>query len=372
MNTFGALYAKSLVRGARAAIDEVLKVKKGETVVIITNPQKEVREVSMSIYDVAVERGASATILFQGEKKMLDFAEEAVIKAIGSEPNIVISISHDRLGKDRFGLKHGYKHGKERYDHIFDALYEERKMRSFWSPGITIDTFSRTVDIDYTQLRSDCARVRKILDVSEKVKVTAPGGTDVVVGTKGRKGKTDDGNFSKPGLAGNLPAGEAYLSPQLGTMMGTIAFDGSIVLSTGEIMIKRPIFAEIEGGFIKEIHGGTEADKLRRSVVEGDKGARKMGSTGQLKASLAEKYARNAWAIGELGIGLNRKAKIVGNMLEDEKVYGTCHFAIGSNYDRDAEAMIHLDGIVKKPTIVAIDRSGREDRFMTDGKLKWD
>lgn len=372
MDSFGIGYSKQLVRGARAAMNDVLRVKKGETVVIVTNPQREVREISLSLYDAAAERGASPTLMFQSEKGQFDFAEEAVIKAIGSGPDVVISISNDRLGKDRFGLKHGYRGKKERYDHIFDAMYEEKKFRSFWSPGVTIDTFSRTVAIDYRQLQSDAARLSKLLTASDKVRVKAPGGTDVVIGLRGRKGKTDDGNYSRPGQAGNIPAGEVYASPELGTMTGTIAFDGSIVLSSGEIVIKRPILADIEGGFITKIHGGPEADKLLESVRLGESKARKMGRSGMLKKDLAEKYARNAWAIGELGIGLNRKAKIVANMLEDEKVYGTCHFAVGSNYDRDAEAMIHLDGLVKRPTMSAVSRSGKEDQFMTDGKLSWD
>jgi leucyl aminopeptidase (aminopeptidase T) len=56
-------------------------------------------------------------------------------------------------------------------------------------------------------------------------------------------------------------------------------------------------------------------------------------------------------------------------MLEDEKVYGTCHFAVGSNYDGDAESLIHLDGLVKRPTIVAVSGSGKETMVMTDGRL---
>jgi aminopeptidase len=372
MNTFGSTYSRSLVRSARAAMDDVLRVKKGESVLIIANPPKDSREISMALYDAAADRQANVTLLFQNEKSQFDFAEEAVIKAIASGPDIVISISHDRLGKDRFGLKHGYKHGKQRFDHIFDTLYETRKMRSFWSPGITTDMFSRTVAIDYTQLRSDGVRLCKILSTSEKVRVTAPGGTDVLIGTKGRKGRTDDGNYSRPGLAGNIPAGEVYISPQLGSMNGTIAFDGSIVINVGEIVIKNPILTEVKNGFVYKIHGGPDADKLRRTVKEGEKKARMMGRSGQLKASLSEEYARNAWSIGELGIGLNRKARIVANMLEDEKVYGTCHFAIGSNYDRDAESMIHLDGLVKRPTISSFDRLGREKRIMTDGRLDWD
>jgi hypothetical protein len=60
-------------------------------------------------------------------------------------------------------------------------------------------------------------------------------------------------------------------------------------------------------------------------------------------------YARNARNIGEIGIGLNPEARINGHMLEDEKAFYTCHFAIGLNYDNDASCLIHLDDLVKNP-----------------------
>jgi leucyl aminopeptidase (aminopeptidase T) len=72
---------------------------------------------------------------------------------------------------------------------------------------------------------------------------------------------------------------------------------------------------------------------------------------GELTEEKAREYARNARNIGEFGIGLNPKARIVGNVLEDEKVLGTVHFALGSNYDQDALALIHSDGIIKNPTV---------------------
>jgi len=56
-------------------------------------------------------------------------------------------------------------------------------------------------------------------------------------------------------------------------------------------------------------------------------------------------------------------------MLEDEKILGTCHFAIGSNYDNDAEAFIHLDCIVRKPTMLAIGTAGRSRAIMRDGEI---
>ena len=54
-----------------------------------------------------------------------------------------------------------------------------------------------------------------------------------------------------------------------------------------------------------------------------------------------------------MGIGINPKAKIIGNVLEDEKVLGTCHIAIGNNvfYGGSNDVPIHLDGVITRPTI---------------------
>jgi leucyl aminopeptidase (aminopeptidase T) len=371
MDSFKGTYDRSLVRAARAVTGDVLAVRKEERVLVITNPNADSRQISMAIYDAVIDAGATPVLLIQKEKGQFDFLEYESVKAIESGPDVVISVSKDRLGKDRYGMKHGYK-GKRQYDHIFDFLYEERKIRTFWSPGATVDMFARTVPIDYTQMRKDCKRICDVLLEADIVKVTAPGGTDVTIGIRGRKAHKDDGDFRKPGRGGNLPSGEVYISPELGAMNGTIAWDGSIVLNEGEIVIGNPIFADVKGGYITKVRGGSGAKRLEESVKVGESKAIEAGKKGQMKPAKARIYARNAWGIGELGIGLNRKAKITANMLEDEKVYGTCHFAIGSNYDGDHEAMIHLDGLVKSPTITAVRKDGKELPIMSDGKLSWD
>lgn len=371
MGRFEGSYEKSLGRAAHAAVDDVLAVRKDERILLISNPGRDVREISMAIFDACLDANAAPSLMFQREKGQFDFAEEEVVKAMTAEPDALISMSEERLGKDRWGMKNGYK-GKRRYDHIFDLLYREKRSRAFWSPGTTKDMFRRTVPIDYSKLRKDCSRVVKTMAEARCVRVTAPGGTDVTVGIRGRKAKPDDGNFRKPGQAGNLPSGEVYVSPALGTMNGTIAFDGSIVLHEGEIVIKRPIFAEISDGYVTSISGGAEALALGKSVHLGEKKAMEAGKRGELSPALAKSYARNSRSIGELGIGLNRKAMITANMLEDEKVYGTCHFAVGSNYDGDADALIHLDGLVKRPTITVIGSNGQERLLMVAGRLAWD
>lgn len=40
-----------------------------------------------------------------------------------------------------------------------------------------------------------------------------------------------------------------------------------------------------------------------------------------------------------------------GNLMEDEKLLRTVHFALGQDYDGLANAFIHLDCLVKGPSV---------------------
>jgi leucyl aminopeptidase (aminopeptidase T) len=159
------------------------------------------------------------------------------------------------------------------------------------------------------------------------------------------------------------------VSPVVGSAEGRIVFDGSICSRQGEILIKTPITAHVHKGFVERLEGGEEAEELLATICEGEKSALAFEQEDKLPKGSGALYARNARNIGELGIGLNPNAQITGNMLEDEKVYHTCHFAIGSNYDEDAPALIHLDGLVSNPTITAMFPSGKPQEIMNAGDL---
>ena len=85
-------------------------------------------------------------------------------------------------------------------------------------------------------------------------------------------------------------------------------------------------------GYATKIIGGVLARKLK------------------LQLDAVGKDARN---IAEFGIGTNDSAKLSGVLLEDEKVMGTIHIALGNNISMggSVNVPIHLDGVVKKPTV---------------------
>jgi len=267
--------------------------------------------------------------MLQEPKTILQFAEHAVLAAIREAPDIFISVPHFKTGKDPYGQKVGYiGHDGKKYDHIQYYMLGERRIRSFWSPSLTRDTFERCVVIDYAKMREDAAKLKKVIDAGRSMHVTAPGGTDVTISIEGRLGYADDG--------------EVYVSPVVGSTKGTIVYDGTLDLIPHAVQPKEPVRLDFKNGYIDKVTGGADAEALLNVIRSGEKRARENGLVAE------ERNARN---IGELGIGLNYKAKMVNNMLEDEKVGKTCHFAIGFNYDNDGPALIHQDCLVKSPSI---------------------
>jgi leucyl aminopeptidase (aminopeptidase T) len=364
-----------LEQAATVAVRDVLGVKKGERVSIITNPVPDVDAISRALFRQVESAGGEPLLIIQPVKGQLDFADEAVISALKSKPEVVLSISHEKLGKDREALANPIrvkKRGKRsyrKYHHAFEYLLNEKRSRSFWSPSVTLDMFIRTVPIDYDILQERAAKLGYALSRAEEVHISAPGGTDLTVGLRGRKARKDDGNFKRPGSGGNLPCGEVFISPELGTSSGVLAFDGSISSDKGVIMIERPIRCQVENGLVKKVSGGIEARKLRSTLDRSEAKAKEMAAEGKLPPRQGDVFAMNTRNLGELGIGLNPAARIVGNMLEDEKAFKTCHLALGANYDDDAPALTHLDGLVKEPTVTIRYPSGRARIILQDGEL---
>ncbi|MBQ9494138.1 MAG: peptidase M17 [Treponema sp.] len=380
---------------AQTIVFDVCKIKKGERVLIVANP--EMNLIAQDIFEAAIHANAEPVLIYQRAKTSFDNAAPEVIAAIASNPDACISVSSIKLGKDEQAAAHPYvAEDGAQFDHVFDYLLAGKKsMRAVWMPGITQDMYERTVQIDYAQLAARCARIEKLYEGVASVHVTSPAGTDVVVPVKGRKAMSDNGDFSKPGLGGNMPAGEVFISPVVGSgppvpsgaqtckslengndaelqngTSGVIVFDGSMTFGDGDALLKTPITVKIENGFVTDVSGGEEAARLKKTITDAEVKALALEKEGKLPKGMGAAYKKNARNIGELGIGLNPAAAITGNMLEDEKAFRTCHFAIGENYDNDAPALIHLDGVVKNPTIVFTYEDGSECVVLDDGVLQ--
>ncbi len=411
---------------AEIIVRDVCRVKKGERVLIVANP--ETNMIAQDLFEAVKKAGGVPVLMFQTVKNSFDNASPEVLAAIGTNPDLCFSVSSSKLGKDPGASAHPYVDAKgTKFMHIFDFLLNGKKsMRAVWMPGITQEMYERAVQIDYKELASRCAALKKAYEKAVSVHVTSPGGTDVVVPVAGRKAMEDDGDFSKAGTGGNIPAGEVFISPVVGTgniqdeggildkikqkigaqgdaegaeageqsgaegkgvqedggrvqektaavaagTNGKIVFDGSMTFGDGDALLETPIAVQVSDGFVTDIDGGDEAARLKKTISDAEAKSLAMEKEGKLPEGQGSVYRRNARNIGELGIGLNPAAVITGNMLEDEKAFRTCHFAIGENYDNDAPSLIHLDGVVREPTIEITYEDGSVRTILQNGDLK--
>ena len=134
---------------------------------------------------------------------------------------------------------------------------------------------------------------------------------------------------------------EVYIAPIENTMAGILIAD---VMGTGMGLLTQPIHLEIQDGKAYRITGGTQADHLRKKVENIPGGT----------------------VVAEFAIGLNPCATPTGSIVIDEGIYGTGHFALGSNtgFGGNNVCPQHLDLVYEKPTIYL-----DESLFMKDGVL---
>jgi leucyl aminopeptidase (aminopeptidase T) len=193
-------------------------------------------------------------------------------------------------------------------------------------PGVTPEMLKQGgLHANYREMRRLTERVAKLGTRAETIKITSRLGCDFTASIKGRKMLADTGYLHKKGSFGNLPAGEAFIAPLEGSAQGKLVFDGSFS-SLG--VLEEPLELVVEEGKV-------------------------VGCSNETLAGMIRRY-RNADNIAEIGLGTNRAARLIGNVLEDEKVYGTCHVAIGDNHTFGGEtrAEVHLDGVIKNPTVL--------------------
>jgi leucyl aminopeptidase (aminopeptidase T) len=313
----------SLEKSAEKIIKECMGVKKGEKVLIIIDKNKE----------------KIGKALLEQAKKITDakLIEVPAGKINGEEPPSYAADKMKEFDVILIATTVSMSHTKARRD------ASEKGARIASMPGITEEMMERAINVDYDAMAERGHKIRDALRKGKKVHITTKLGTDISMSIEGREAKGGMGGMvHKKGDWDNLPAGEACTTPVEGTSNGVFVVDASF---GGIGKLSKPIKIDVKDGFAVRIEG-EEAEKLK-NILEGVND-------------------KNAFNIAELGIGTNDKAKITGNVLEDEKVLGTAHIALGNSKSLGGkiDVPVHLDGVFTKPTIFI---DGK--KIMNDGKL---
>ncbi|MEM2869645.1 MAG: aminopeptidase [Thermoplasmata archaeon] len=329
---------RKMVLGARNALEAVLEVGKGSTVLVVTDRPK--LSIGRAFEEGARGLGAEVQRYLLPEKRpMVELPAE--------------------LGE----LVDSYKGRAERHVFInaFSGIAEETPVRIALikreiatgarvghAPGITEEMMTEgPMSVDYRAIANQAFALIERFRGAEEVRITAPSGTDIALRIEGRPFETD--LLIKNGAMGNLPAGEIWCAPIEESGEGVVVCDGSI----GDLgPVPKPLRISVRRGRIEEVEGGS----------------------GKLLDRLRELLNVDVMAgvVGELGIGLNPGARITGNLLEDEKAGGTAHIAFGNNTEMPGgrnNSKTHRDFLFHRPTIEVVFGGGTRRTLLNDGRL---
>jgi leucyl aminopeptidase (aminopeptidase T) len=294
---------------ARAVLDDCLALKGGESLVVVTDPGT--RTIGEVLVSAGRARDAESVLVEMSERETNGTEPPASVAAAMAECDVLIAPTTKSLS-----------HTEAR------RAATAAGARVATMPGITEEMMARTMAADFSALRPRSRKVARLLTDGSEVRITSAAGTHLTLGIAGRTALSDDGDLGAPGAFGNLPPGEAFLAPVEGTTQGRLVVDGTM-WPVGRL--PKPLVWEVEDGYVRDLSGPQAAE---------------------ITAALG-KHGRDAFAIAELGIGTNDAAQLTGNVLEDEKILGTIHVAIGDNHTFGGTIRVssHQDGIVLDPTL---------------------
>lgn len=318
--------ANPMAGGARKLVEVCAGVQAGESVLVVTDPEK--LAIAEALSSAATTAGAEVTVAVMATRQQDGHEPPRPVAAAMRAADVIftpvaISITHTSAIRDACAA------GARA---VVMTGFTERMMQG------------GGLDADFRALKPICEDVAGYFERGSQVHVTTPAGTDVTLSIAGRTGiaKTC---IVAPGEFSPVPDIEATVSPVEGSARGVIVADASIpYLGIG--VLREPVRFTVEDGLITSVEGGQVADTLRTAWAEMDD--------------------PNVYNVAELGIGLNPACRLTGDMLEDEGCWGTVHFGTGTSITLGGhvKAACHYDLLMHKTTIVV-----DGETILKDGEL---
>lgn len=298
-----------LDRAVKTVVRQCMGIQPGEDVLVVCNPVTE--EIGALMRIEAQGEGADATLAVISERDSAAAEPPQAVAAAMAAADVVLaptiqSLSHTAARK----------------------IASEAGVRIGTLPGVTEEMLGRLMTGDLEEIRRRGWAVVTALNRGSEARITCGHGSDLRIGLEGRLGIVDAGELGNRGAFGNLPCGEGFIAPLEGTTEGTLVVDGSIA---GVGLLETPVELTVREGHLVEATGEDGAQLMELLTIHGEDGTN----------------------VAELGIGTNEEAILTGNILEDEKILGTCHVAFGASaaIGGTVQVPVHLDCVVLEPTV---------------------
>ncbi len=328
--------AEKMKAAAKMVVKTCMDIRRGENVLVVCDPSTS--EIGQALHEAASKISDRTLLIIMPKGRHHGEEPPRPVANLMRQQQVV-------MAPTKFSLTHT----KARIQASKDGA------RIATMPGMTIKLFTEGgMAADFSKIRDLISELGGMLRRKREVHITSESGTDVSFEVDWKKwNKEDSGICNRPQMVTNLPAGKVFTNPKSGTMNGTIVVDGSCDAD----ILTEPLTLTIEEGIVVDVKGGSAAANIRQSF-------------GEVAKKLRTREQDLLWTVAEAGFGVNPNARLLGNLLEDEKVLGTFYFSIGDSASLPSPATgKRVTGVLKAPTMkigseILIDNG----RFMMDNE----
>lgn len=328
-------HEEKMAKSALTVIDTCMDLRRGENILIVCDPTT--TEIGQALHDAASLRSDRVLLIVMPKGRHHGEEPPAPVANLMRQQQVVIAPT-------KYSLTHTRA--------VRQAIKDGARVATM--PGMTLEMFTEGgMSADFNIIKKNIGEMNSMLRRKRIVNVKSESGTNVTFEVNWREWKLDDnGVCNRPRMLTNLPAGKIFTLPREGTMNGTIVIDGS----WDSALVDEPVLLQVENGLVVDVKGGTAAAQIRQTFGEAAK-------------RLKSKEQENVWTVAEFGFGMNPNARLLGNVLEDEKRLGTAYFSIGDNTTLGGTAAvgIQISGVLATPSIWL-----DESLLLEDGKFAVD
>ena len=315
----------TIEEGVKQAVENCLKVRAGENVVVITDA--ETIEIGSAI-KTAIEKITDDVKFFVMEdfgSRPIDYPQ-AIDDAIKAADVSVYAAQGAEGELQTFRMQ------------MLKAIEANNRLRHGHMIGITPEIMKDGMRSDYNEIQRISRLVYEKVKNAKEIRVVTENGDFVAEFSPQLKWIISDGDIA-PGHWKNLPDGEVFTSPV--NVNGKIVIDGCL----GDFFTEKygslqgtPVSIEVENG--RAVKGSVKCDN------------EKLGT--ELTKYIFE-IDEDSNRVGEFAIGTNTGlTRLIYNLLQDEKFPGI-HIAFGSplpgKTGAEWDSKAHVDGVIISPSI---------------------
>ncbi len=276
---------------ADIVVRKLAAIKPGESVVIVadtaTNPA-----IYQAYLAAAINAKAKAALVVERERQITELAPAPGVAGSLEKADVILG-----LGRSLFTRSESCQLAIANGARLL--MTEPRGMEDYLIDGI--------VNVDYEALVENAKMLAKLLEAATVCEVRSELGTNITCELLGRPIIVGDGMSLKAGEIDYYPGCQVTFAPIESSLNGRVVVDGS--MSTLGL-VTDPFTLVVESGKVVAIEGGIDAQRYKKHLEE------------QADPKLYE--------ICHYSFGLNPRARLSGNIYEDERYMGCLDIGFGS------------------------------------------